>query len=97
MNMDRYLKLLGLNVRDVITGFEGVVTSISFDLYGCVQSLVTCPVKAAKDGETKFESFWFDEKRLIAIDTTPVMDVPSFGGSVPGGQTLPLPSSNPAR
>jgi hypothetical protein len=34
------LKLLGTKVRDVVTGFVGIVTSVSFDLYGCVQAVV---------------------------------------------------------
>jgi len=31
------LAMLGYNGTDKVTGMEGVVTSVGFDLYGCVQ------------------------------------------------------------
>lgn len=80
--------LLGLKVKDRVTGCTGVVTSISYDLYGCVQAIVT-PF-ADKDGQHK-DSRWYDTKRLIVLDQTPVMAVPSFDtfAKPPGGQKLP--------
>jgi hypothetical protein len=83
--MDEYMKLLGCKVRDLVTGFEGVVSSISFDLYGCIQVIVTPFVD--KDGKLG-EGRWFDSKRLVVTDRTPVMAVPKFE-AVPGGQILP--------
>jgi hypothetical protein len=83
--MQEHLKLLGFKVKDVVSGLEGVVTSISFDLYGCVQAVVSRPTN--KDGEIP-ESRWFDTKRLVAISEVPVMDVPDFA-IIPGGQDLP--------
>ena len=38
--MQNHFELLGYKVKDSVTGFTGVVTSISFELYGCVQALV---------------------------------------------------------
>jgi hypothetical protein len=84
--MKEYMKILGLNVRDVVTGFEGVATSISFDLYGCVQVVVS-PPGIDKDGKP-FIGHWFDHKRLVILGYKPVMEVPSFE-VVPGGQELP--------
>jgi hypothetical protein len=69
------LKLLGMKVEDKVTGFKGVVTSISFDLYGCVQALIN--PGADKDGKLRDQS-WFDIGRLILLGTTPVMDRPDF-------------------
>ena len=90
--MNEHLGLLGFKVRDVVTGFTGVVMSISFDLSGCVQAIVT-PVVGEK-GE-KQESQWFDTKRLRKTgDYLPVMDVPTFD-MVPGGQELPGYPSKP--
>src|SRR5256885_6644880 len=60
----KHLELLGYQVRDVVSGFTGVVTSISFDLYGCVQGLVTPPV-IEKEGKKSGDSGWFDTKRLV--------------------------------
>lgn len=58
-----------------MTGLKGVVASISFDLYGCVQAIVN-PGLAA-DGKLA-ESLWFDVNRLKVLDTMPVMDRPNF-------------------
>ena len=32
-----HLSLLGFRALDIVSGFEGTVTSVSFELYGCVQ------------------------------------------------------------
>lgn len=66
--------LLGLKVRDQVTGFEGVVTSIGYDLYGCIQAVVTPEFKNGK----REDSGWFDTKRLVVLSKTPVMQVPDF-------------------
>lgn len=91
--MDEYMKFLGMNARDVITGAKGIVTSISFDLYGCVQGLLNPGLD--KDGKPG-ELFWYDLKRLETTSNTPVMKVPTFE-SVPGGQKLPQPTSMPMK
>jgi hypothetical protein len=70
------IALLGLKARDRVTGFAGVISSVTFDLYGCVQAIVTPPV--GKDGKT-CESNWFDIKRLET--SRRVMGVPDFGGT----------------
>ncbi len=36
-----HMSVLGLWVSDEVTGFEGIATSVGFDLYGCVQVVVT--------------------------------------------------------
>jgi len=86
--MNEHLKLLGIKVRDAVTGFTGVVSSISFDLFGCVQAVVSPPVN--NDGVLG-EGRWFDTKRLVVLEPDPVMQVPSFD-LVPGGQALPRQS-----
>ncbi len=65
-----------MRVEDRITGVNGVVSSISFDLYGCVQAIVT-PAGTDKDGNQK-KCAWFDVSRLNVLSETPVMDRPSF-------------------
>jgi len=68
----KYLNLLGLKVRDKVTNFEGIVTSVSYDLYGCIQTVVTPQIKdEQKESESK--SRWFDAQRLKIIDNNPVM------------------------
>jgi hypothetical protein len=79
--------LLGRKCKDLVTGQEGVVTSISFDLYGCVQVLLTPPVNVeGKRGEV----WWYDSKRMEVLAPTPIMEVPDFK-EAPGGEALPLP------
>lgn len=85
------MHLLGLKVRDRVTGFEGVVASVCYDLYGCIQAVVS---PAVKDGELK-DGRWFDVKRLEVLDTVPVMELPDFAVSSPkpviGAQEKTLP------
>jgi hypothetical protein len=88
MNKERDLELLGLKVVDAVTGFTGVVTSISFDLYGCIQGLVVPGI--AEEPNKQIEARWFDLKRLKALDYKPVMKLPDFC-NVLGGEDLPLP------
>ena len=69
------LELLGKKVRDKVTRCEGIVTSVGFDLYGCVQGLVN-PGMA---GDRKMlELLWFDVARLEVIDPCPVMTPPKY-------------------
>jgi hypothetical protein len=88
MNKEKDLALLGFKVVDRVSGFTGVVTSITYDLYGCMQGLVT--PETAEEPSKQRDSRWFDLKRLKAISASPVMEVPSFV-NVPGGEDLPLP------
>ena len=70
-----HFELLGLPVCDKVTGFKGVVTSLSFDLYGCVNVIVDPGVK--EDG-SKEGGEWFDVTRLKIESLTPVMKRPDF-------------------
>ena len=75
MKTTKHINMLGLKVKDAVTGFNGVVTTVSFELYGCVQAVVTPP--ANSDGEVK-AGRWFDVTRLKIIDSKPVMALPNF-------------------
>lgn len=87
--MKQYLDILGLRVKDCVTGLEGVATSVCFDLYGCVQVAVN---PEAKDGKAA-DGRWFDHKRLIA-GGDPVMEQPVFE-SVAGPERKRSPERNP--
>lgn len=75
MQIQESINLLGLKVEDKITGFKGVVVTIGFDLFGCVQAIVRPSTN--KDNKM-LESEWFDVDRLKVTSTKPVMNVPSF-------------------
>lgn len=74
-DVSEYLSLLGKQGRDRITGFAGVVGSISFDLYGCVQVALTPPVD--KDGKLQ-DGRWMDVNRIDIVGISRVMPVPAF-------------------
>jgi hypothetical protein len=71
--IEESLALLGITVTDKVTGFKGVVTSISFELYGCIQALVNPGID--KEGKIQ-EQRWFDTNRLRIGPETIVMENP---------------------
>ena len=90
--MREYLDLLGKTVKDQVTGIKGVVDSVSFDLYGCVQAVVRRPLN--EKGEIP-EGLWIDVKRLIVVRGGPIMERPDFGkmkrGDEAGPADKPIP------
>lgn len=60
--VEKALDILGYVAKDKITGFEGVVESLAFDLYGCVQVALK-PTTTKEDGTIK-DGMWFDINRL---------------------------------
>jgi hypothetical protein len=73
--MKEHMDLLGYAVVDVVSGFKGVVSTVGFDLYGCVQAIVTPPID---EKGALGNSLWFDVKRLKKTSDAPVMPVPTF-------------------
>ena len=71
----RHVALLGRHAKDLVTGYSGVITTVGFDLYGCIQVVVTPPV--GKDGESK-SGHWFDVSRISLADEPPIMALPDF-------------------
>lgn len=70
------LELLGKKVEDKVTGFKGIVSSISFDLYGCIQAAIT-PQITEKEPEPR-SGGWFDIVRLKVLSKKPVIELPDF-------------------
>jgi len=69
------INLLGRRAIDRVTKFKGTVTSVCFDLFGCVQIALTPP--ANTKGELP-DGRWFDVNRLTVfardIEAMPVPD-----------------------
>ncbi len=76
IEIKKHIGLLGLLVQDKVTAFKGVVESVSFDLYGCIQATVR-PTKLDEKGQIS-DSRWFDVARLKVVNNKPVMEVPNF-------------------
>lgn len=70
-----YIELLGLRCKDVISEVEGIVISMSYDLYGCIQAVLDRGLD--KDGN-KIDSTWYDVCRLKVLNKKPVMNQPDF-------------------
>lgn len=90
----KHLDLLGHKVKDKVSDYEGVVISISFDLYGCIQADVR-PFNAVKEDGSMKIGVWLDVSRLEVITEDPLMDQPNFEwGEVAEGKKGPanLPS-----
>lgn len=83
----QHLQLLGHRVQDKVTGLEGVVTSVSFDLYGCIQAVIHPGLDDS--GKTRDQS-WFDVNRLTVLPEPPVMQQPDFvSGDIADGKHGP--------
>ncbi len=91
-NAEKHLALLGLRVRDRVSGIDGVVTSVCFDLYGCIQAAVHRGLD--KDGRLH-DMQWYDIARLLPLTTVPVMEQPNFvSGQVAEGGKGPAERPN---
>lgn len=73
--MNKHMDLLGRKCVDKVTGMEGVVTSVSFDLYGCVQVVLHPGLK--EDGTLR-DTLWFDIARLPLRSNPKLQSVPTF-------------------
>lgn len=71
----KHLSLLGHKAKDKVTGAEGVVSSVCFDLYGCVQA--TLDRGLDKDGK-HIDQRYYDVSRIVTIPGTRVMDPPQY-------------------
>lgn len=76
MLIKKHLELLGHEVKDKVSDFNGVVISISFDLYGCIQADVR--PKTLKEDGTIAIGMWLDVSRLEVVSKKPLMNQPNF-------------------
>lgn len=84
MSAQQHLDLLGKTAKDRITGFTGVVSSVCFDLYGCIQAALSPPLD--KDGKL-VDGRFFDVHRLEVVNEKRVMPVPTFASKPTYGET----------
>lgn len=94
MRIKKHMQLMGHRVEDKVTGFRGIVASVCFDLYGCVQACINPGMD--KDGKLQ-DSHWIDVSRLKVTTDTPVMEVPDFDfGPVAEGKRGPAEKPSPS-
>ena len=92
MLIKKYLGLLGYEVKDKVSDYKGVVISMSFDLYGCIQADVR-PKELKEDGSIKM-GHWVDVSRLEKTSYSPLMQQPNFEWS-PVAEGLKGPANLP--
>jgi hypothetical protein len=97
MMIEQHLKLLGMRMRDRVTGFTGMVDCVSFDAYGCIQAVLR--PKGEFEGKV-LEGAWFDVKRLEKAGGK-IMEPPAYLTTKPGDEIgsadKPAFDSRPAR
>lgn len=74
MKAIKHLEILGYPVKDLVTGYEGIAVSVSFDLYGCIQVVIVPP---SADGDVS-SGHWFDIRRVMKTSDEKVMESPNF-------------------
>lgn len=89
--IEETIQLLGNRGKDLVTGQEGVITSVSFDLFGCIQVILN-PGKQP-DGKLG-DCSWYDRNRIVVEVGERVMPLPAFLGTEHqpiGPELKPLP------
>lgn len=71
---------LGATAKDIVTGFEGIVTGRAQYLTGCDQYVITPKVEKGSFQEGR----WFDENRL-AVQKAKVVTLPALESRKTGG------------
>lgn len=76
MIIEQCVAFLGKKVEDKISKRKGIVTSVCFDLYGCIQVVVD---EQKLDKEGKAMTFgWVDINRLNILKSKEIMPHPDF-------------------
>jgi len=81
------MDLLGLHVKDKVTNVTGIVTSMSYDLYGCIQALI---IPSAEIPNREDLRGWYDINRLEVLNKTPVLKLPDWATEEIGCECKPM-------
>jgi len=76
MIIEKSVDYLGKKVKDKITGRKGIVTSVCFDLYGCIQVVINGQKTNEKGEESTWG--WIDINRLEVLKDKKIMERPDF-------------------
>jgi len=69
-----HIDKLGHEGKDKVTGIEGVIESVGFDLYGCIQYCV----RPKQKEDAMLDAYWLDVTRVVITSDNPVMNQPDF-------------------
>ena len=84
-----HIELLGYKASDKVTGHKGMIDSVGFAAYGCIQVSIK-PTELDKDGKMQ-DGYWLDVTRIIVdFESGRVVDFPDFNqGYVAEGRKGP--------
>jgi len=95
MEYGKAIELLGYKAKDKITGASGVITSVAFDLFGCIQVVIK-PDKLDKDGKPQ-DGSWYDINRLKITNKKRVVDLLDFEIKYPTFSSVQGPEVKPIK
>lgn len=88
------INLLGKKAKDKITGSVGVIISVCFDLFGCIQVILN-PGRIDKDGKEIPTIGWIDINRLTIKNEKRVMEHPDFNVKYNNIKSVHGPAAKP--
>ena len=94
MDYEKIVNMLGKKAKDIITGSTGVITSLSFDLYGCIQVILT-PGKIDKEFKEVKSIGWVDINRIKIIKNKRIMEHPDFNNKYKSVKQIQGPVEKP--
>ena len=80
---------MGIEVRDRVTGFKGVITGYAHYMFGCDQFLVMPNVR---DDGTAQDGKWFDDGRISIVPEGRVVPIEAVQGTSKGGPCSDSPT-----
>lgn len=94
-DLKKSFKMLGYRVKDRITGFEGIATSVGLELYGAT----SLSVNPGMGPDNKLgDTYWVELPRLEQVSSDPIMSPPNFEyGDVAEGKKGPENKPSPSR
>ena len=95
MIIKKSIEMLGKEGKDKITKQKGIITSVCFDLYGCIQ-VVLDEQKVDKDGK-RICTGWIDINRVEITKDKKIMECPDFDNKYSSIKQVNGPSSKPIR
>jgi len=93
MIVNQSVDYLGKKVKDKISGKKGIVTSVCFDLYGCIQVIIF-EQKLDKDGNPRTFG-WVDINRIDILKEKRIMDFPDFDQKYKSIKSINGPADKP--
>ena len=95
MIVQQSVDFLGKQVKDKISGRKGIVTSVCFDLYGCIQVVINEQRKDKDDKEITFG--WIDINRIEIIKNKKIMNCPNYNNKYSSLVDVGGPADKPMR